>query len=1195
MTRFKSIGMAPSETRQLLRARLRRLLPERRDISWTDTRPVMLSDEVMLCLLETIVLTDASEEVTARAAYAGFASLTGGQPSFDDLLDAGWFRILFGHVWTSMQATQAIRRHAATLPALSAFMGQRFEEGFDLADVPSGDPPLNDVVRRLAAGEIRVIDIGCQRPAWVAARLWERRPIGAVTPAQTARWWMDRWEQLGWPELIPSKAWDAQTASDLRDLLFGLLEGEPGLMEWSDMRPKLAAQAAVMSGASAQVHLTQLPNVPDTVVSRARWLDDRAVEATILENSAAHEDVENVARLLFAEVEEQIHVPAPHPVAKRLFQLAEKRPDIMIAVTRAARRRPVLIADLLLHEPTCAFACALVADFPSLAQGQDRDLNLRTDSALRTIAFEDAVGVLAHFLSVPDAGCAEAASLLTILYDRSSRRLPETDASPSATLHAELARQEPSVATTIASILIIDGGLDNSDAPAFRAALDLIAAAGLATTMDGTALINSYVQAVRSGAYTLSADHISTDAAGALLILAERAEQEQFYCFLHPIDFTARLASRDGEKLFQAKQNSGRAIRTIVRVLGRGVQALGEDTPVAAIEALATAISAGARDDAAAGQCEAFSAAHLPIEWREPARPIASDLGAALGALAGTRRDKVLQAILSVNEPILLAELLSFAPASTHAAIRARIEALHPDDAAALSSLTGAQLRVTALLNAQLPGPAAVYIDAEKSLTTMGKIPERGTTQFKHDLHLFFLQRDWQAIKSAAVPAGLPQMQREVSEDILAYYQALGALQDPERNPREAIWRFERLAAKHPGMPAYAINLLAAQMRELLGADFFGLLAPAERHMARRALDEAEVTLATMGGGTVEDRDTLNTNAAILLLAMGQPERAAERLDALSSIAGNPTRAAYQAVAMARTGRDRQALIVIDQAEARTGSTDLLKAARAHIVTGKGYRAVPLFALEIDATARLRTAFWELTRLGATQQAEILGTSAGGFTGYVLNHVRSAATSIVNLVPMMDAVAIKSSEDDITALLRELLMARFGMVGWSVPDQSKGGYTAIGNPGERDLLLLQGETVLTTIEAVIADKSIPTANLTSHFQKLLGYADGQLYFHLTYAWLDQLDGLIASLETIAKQEAPPQYLFQRLQALPREGNQPRGFLATYLVGSEQIEVVFLALDLRQDRLRAAAGLAPKPKPRRSKTPKTPAAPKGVKT
>lgn len=365
--------------------------------------------------------------------------------------------------------------------------------------------------------------------------------------------------------------------------------------------------------------------------------------------------------------------------------------------------------------------------------------------------------------------------------------------------------------------------------------------------------------------------------------------------------------------------------------------------------------------------------------------------------------------------------------------------------------------------------------------------------------------------------------------------------------------------------------------------------------MARRALDEAEVTLATMGGGTVEDRDTLNTNAAILLLAMGQPERAAERLDALSSIAGNPTRAAYQAVAMARTGRDRQALIVIDQAEARTGSTDLLKAARAHIVTGKGYRAVPLFALEIDATARLRTAFWELTRLGATQQAEILGTSAGGFTGYVLNHVRSAATSIVNLVPMMDAVAIKSSEDDITALLRELLMARFGMVGWSVPDQSKGGYTAIGNPGERDLLLLQGETVLTTIEAVIADKSIPTANLTSHFQKLLGYADGQLYFHLTYAWLDQLDGLIASLETIAKQEAPPQYLFQRLQALPREGNQPRGFLATYLVGSEQIEVVFLALDLRQDRLRAAAGLAPKPKPRRSKTPKTPAAPKGVKT
>jgi hypothetical protein len=1197
MTRFKSIGMAPSETRQVLRARIRRLLPERRDIGWTETGPVMLSDDTMLCLLETIVLTDASDEATARDAYARFSASTGGQPSFDDLIGAGWFRILFGHVWTSMNATQAIRRHAASLPALAAFMGQRFGEGFNLARVPVGNQPLDDAMHRLAAGDIRLIDIGCQTPPWVAARLWERRPTDAVTPVESARWWLSRWALLGAPELIPSKAWDAQTASDLRKLLFDLLEHEPGLIGWADMRSSLAAQSTLVSGGSIADHLDQLPEVPDTLVARARWLDGRAVEAMIHENSAAHEDVADVARLLIAEVEAQIHVPAPHPVAKRLLQLAADRPDIMIAVTRAARRRPVLIADLLLHEPTCALACALVADFPSLAQGQDRELDVRSDSALKTIAFEDAVGVLAHFLSMPDAKCAEAASLLAILYDRSSKpRLRDTDASTSAILLAELARQQPSVAATIASTLITDGCLKNPDAPAFLAALDLIAAAGLAATIDGTALVDAYVRAVRSGAYSLSADYVSTDAAGALLTFAQRAAPIEFNTFLHPIDFTTRFASEDAETLFQVKHSASRAIRTMVRVLSRGIEALGDDGSDAAVEALAAAVTAGARDDAATGQCEAFSAADLPVGWTDPAmRPIAADLGAVLGVLTGKRREKVLQAIVSVNEPILLAELLSFAPATTHAAIRARIEGLHPDDAAALSSLTGAQLRVTALLNAQLPGPAAVYIDAEKSLTTMGKIPERGTTQLKHALHLSFLKGDWQAITNAAVPAGLPQMQREVSEDILAYYQALGALQDPARNPGEAIWRFEKLAAKHPGVPGYAINLLAAQIRELLGADYFGLLSSAERHTARRALDETEMTLARMGSATAADRDTLNANAAILLLAMGQPERAAERLETLSDTAGNPTRAAYQAIAMARTGRHRQALIVLDQAEARSGSTDLLKAARAHIVTGKGYKALPLFALEIDATARLRTAFWEFTRLGATQQAEIMGTSAEGFTGYVLGHVRSAATSIVNLVPMMDAVAIKSGEDDITALLRELLMARFGMVGWSVPDQSKGGYTAIGNPGERDLLLLQHETILTTIEAVIADNTIPTANLTSHFQKLLGYADSQLYFHLTYAWLDQLDGLIASLETIAKEEAPPQYQFQRLQALPLEGNQPRGFLATYLVGSEEIEVVFLALDMRQDRLRAAAGLAAKPKPKRSKGSKTPASSKAKKT
>lgn len=1196
MTRFKSIGTTPAETRQVLRARLRRLLPENRDVSWTNSWPVMLPDAAMLRLLETIVLTDASDERTARATYAGFAAAAVGQPSFEELADAGWFRLLFGHVWTSMQASRAIRGHAAALPALADFMAQRFGEGVDVDGVPVGDPVLDDVAQQLAAGDIRMTDVGCQTPGWVAARLWERRPTGDATPAETMRWWLKRGALLGSPWLVPSKAWDAQTAAALRELLFDLLEDEPGLMSWAEIRPKFAAQAALLSGASAADHLSRFPEVPETLVARGQWLDHPAVEAMIHENAAAQEYVEDLVRLLVAEAEGQIHVPAPHPVAKRLLVLAADRPEIMLAMLRAARSRPALIADLLLHPPTCALACSLVADFPSHAQGMDRELDARSDSALKTVAFEDAIGVLTHFLSEPDADFAEAASLLEVLYDRGSRpRLREASTSTARILLAELARQEPSVAAAIASQLMTGGRLDPPNAPAVLAALDLIAAAGLADTMDGTALVDAYIRAVRSGENSLSADHVSTEAAGALLILAERADKTRYRAFLHPIDIKSRLATAESQTLSTVQRRIGHALRTMVRTLSRAIAALGDEAPDAAVDALAETVTAGARDDAVAGQCEAFTAAHLPMGWSEPAdRPIAGDLGAALGVLSGARREKLLKTILSINEPLLLAELLSFAPTETHSAIRARIEGLHPKEAAALSSLTGAQLRVTALLNARMPGAAAVYIDAEKSLTTMGRVPERAVTQFKHDLHLLFLQGDWARIASAVVPPDLPQMQREACEDILAYYQALGALQDPERNPGEAIWRFEKLAAKHPGVPGYAINLLAARIRELLGVNYFGLLSPAKRHTAQRALDETETSLARMGSATAEDRDTLNANAAILFLAMGQPEHAVERLEAQSTHADNAIRAAYRAIALNRTGRQQQALIVIDQAEARSGTTDLLKAARMHIVTGKGYQARPLFALDIDATARLRSAFWEFTRLGATQQAEILGTSAEGFTGFVLDHVRSAATSIVNLVPMMTEIKIKSGEDDITALLRELLIARFGILGWSVPDQSKGGFTANGNPGERDLLLTQGETVLTTIEAVIADNTIPTANLTKHFQKLLGYADGQLYFHLTYAWLDQLDGLLASLETIAEKEAPPRYKFQQLQALPLEGNQPRGFLATYLVGSELIEVVFLALDMRQDRLRAASGLAAQPKPKRPKKPNLSRPPKALK-
>src|SRR5262249_38917838 len=142
-----------------------------------------------------------------------------------------------------------------------------------------------------------------------------------------------------------------------------------------------------------------------------------------------------------------------------------------------------------------------------------------------------------------------------------------------------------------------------------------------------------------------------------------------------------------------------------------------------------------------------------------------------------------------------------------------------------------------------------------------------------------------------------------------------------------------------------------------------------------------------------------------------------------------------------------------------------------------------------DPQLRIRRAFADLLQMDPIRQAEALYPEP--FDSVLINYVRLAAASIVSLVPTMRKVIEEFLEDDYTALMRELLLSRLHILGWSVPDQSKGGYTAKGNPGERDLVIRKDTIDLAVIEAVVCDRPVTTewtrSELTSHFQKLVGY------------------------------------------------------------------------------------------------------------
>jgi hypothetical protein len=188
---------------------------------------------------------------------------------------------------------------------------------------------------------------------------------------------------------------------------------------------------------------------------------------------------------------------------------------------------------------------------------------------------------------------------------------------------------------------------------------------------------------------------------------------------------------------------------------------------------------------------------------------------------------------------------------------------------------------------------------------------------------------------------------------------------------------------------------------------------------------------------------------------------------------------------------------------------------------------------------------------------------------------------------MMKKVVIDQCEDDLNALIREILTARFDFLKWSVHDQSKGGYSGKGNPGERDILIKSANTTLAVIEAIHCDRPVTqqaTLNdLASHFQKLLGYSECWCFVHLTYCYLeDGVGSVLEELKRIAKNQAPDGFIYMYRQDRPPLGSSPLGFVATYKHDQQEVTVLFLVLDMKQAIQREAAMTAAETKVNKGK-------------
>lgn len=1156
------------DARLALRARLRPLEPELNPVAFNTE--LTLSDTEMLLLLEHIGLDYAADEEKSRARYAAAIVGVVGTPTFDALRQDGWFEILLGRIITPISISVAAGHATSVSPGLPALISKRFAVDHDFSAVPRGTKAVDDAIDGLTTQQLRFLDIECRTPDWVAARLWERRP--AIGDA--LRWWLDRWGLLGQPHFSPAEAWDGNEAQAFVQLVLDRLEAEQALIGWPDIRQAVADQSMRMARQVGPGSLEHVPAIPDTVVARARWLSDPWLGEVLRMRADSFEEVRLLIDLIAGDIEKRRFSAAPDDQFVRLTGIVLERPDLKQMLIQRALRHPLLVAEFLIQPATCALGCWLLT-LRSLGQMSAADDPQAEEYALA--ALQQSLALLQRFLEEEATGGvpAEAAALLEGAFDTVGRPRRLGSVTEAETMVLGALQQLGARAVPIVEALAGAAVPDSLDAPGFIAALELVAAARLEDAVAPNPLPDMYIGAVRTGDRRLSADRVSSERAAALFRLAKRCGTPFLMKFLYPFDWRSALAALDDEQ-FEERQKIVRSIEAPTRYLATAVSGLAGETHSELVDALAAHVSAGSEDDWANGKVWAFANRSLSLPWsRAPEATIGSLLGDALLALDEPGRERLLVACLELREPAVLANLHKAAPRDCRDRISARIDAIGTDQAIPVYSLETVNLRIDALLDAGLTAAAELHIKETRDAPTIGKVAERPRIEFNHDMRLLFQKGDWPAIAAATIPAGLPQIEREICDRILTSFQAIALLQDVNANPHAAVARLERLARDNPAELGHQVNLFAAKVSARLGPASFPILVLSDKRAARQLIAEIETWMGTTAGVTPHDRDICASNLAPLDLAIGDPRRALERLQSLPAETESAPRMAYMAIAQARLDRGNDAHIILDRAFELFGDNALLEAARAHLVGdqsagGLGATDRLIFTPAPEEMRRLRDAMARFRNAPSRDKAAILREGPDALPALLIDYVDNALAGVSNLAPLLKRGTLRDDEDDITAILKQLLNGALHFLGFSTPDQCKGGYTPNGNYGERDLILVDGNTELAIMEALIADGNVPKEELVKHFRKMLGYGDCPLYVHLTYAWLDDTTRLITVLNSIAKEEAPSDHAFEGMEVQTRAGNEPGGFTARYRVRGQVIQVVFRVLDLGQGRLRHAA-------------------------
>lgn len=1166
MTRFRNLGSTDFEVRMKLRDRFQYDLYARPRIDYHDPEQPEHDDTTILHLLLSTQIRNNAQCKNFKARYEQERANSAQLPSFDEALERGWFRKLGGQIIVPIAMRDFIQNNQPSFETVfQRLMWWSWSLVFTVDKMHFEGESADLATQLQTASSIDNFTIDVRTPAWVAARLWDNDP-------QPDLWqWLIKWHLLGAPNLTLGDAWDKTKENEFSNLAIRLVE-QADLPTWRDVisgRAMQLRQTGDARGAVAKL----VQDVPPHLLGKYLRLRRRHYE----EEYDRAEELLSPLRLVAVNLARRSSDPLPYPEIQPIVQLAIKHPQVLEMLEQVTEQEPMILADLLMQSKTAALATYLVAVWRPNARTEAEAESV--DREKRFAAFADCIQVMGDYLIQEDFDSAEFAELLVALQTARYNAEPAAQELWDRRIALITALLNKSSFKTQAAVVehLMQRGHKGAGTPEFTIMLEVMSTIPFATTVRfSECLHEAYQDAIKPGAEVWDVETLSAKSAHILIQALLSLGPNGIDTLKNPIDVSNNLnTAKDESERWQMSTNLAESLRTHIRILARAIPVYDDGVPQELIDALDRVIRTGAKSHAEKGKVAAFSGfidTHKAL-WGRRQRSIGLEITYAVGCLDSVGQSKIVNALLQIDEPGVLAEFYQRLPVMFRPDIEKRVDELVPEDAGLVSTLSELQQTIQQLLNAGLTEAADRFMSLEESSKTIGSNPDRALERFRAQLHVRLLKAQFDDILDAKLPKQLNQDDSKRAQDTLDFYRGLVFLKCPEKkDAAKATAIFNCLYMKYK-TTAYAINLFAARVNKILPTDTFAKVSGERVEQAHYALAEASQALPP-GSLNAENLAIHNTNVATLQLSLGRTAEARATLRVIDAAYVSPLSIALEAVAMDRDGFPVDGVLHLKHARVQFGQHLVLEGAERHITKGAAYIATARVAETENLVETWQSVFKQFKDSNASLQAKVHTAKCGvpPLEDLMTNLVRDALAAMANLAPAFRLGDTNYHEDAYNTLVREILRAQMSRwFGWAVGDQSLGGYTRSQRWGERDFVIAQHNTELAVIEAMKFSTS-NRGGIESHLEKAPAYSSCDLFFLVVYSHEEQPKKILKAIEEIAPDPSSCSLKYMSNTYLDEVGNQPNGMVARYEDASgRRITVVFLVVDLLQHGQKTVIG------------------------